>query len=212
MKRVILLAGLLLSAGAAGSAFADPFRFAVELQGGTASSTFGLSSAAFDVPVQNNSSVDGIISATLEYLLAHAGPLDLGLAARGSFALSGWNLGTPGVWNGSYYDYTDAVHLSTDWWALAAMVTLHIRLGQYVLLDGAVGYGPYGYGSVSYWDDYGYTAGPVVQSPGFFPGLAYSIDWSAGLSFRIFRFAALSLDVGMMGPDFVSGLGIVVPL
>jgi hypothetical protein len=212
MKRVILLAALVVTAGAAGSAFADPFRLSVELQGGTTSSRFGLSSVAFDVPVQDNSSLDGILSATLEYLFAHTGPLDLGLAARGSFGLSGWNLGAPGVWNGFSYDYYDNVHLSADWWALAALVTLHVRLGPSVLLDVAAGYGPYGYGGVSYWDDAGYTAGPVVQSAGFFPGLAYSIDWSAGLSFRIFRFAAVCLDVGMMGPDVVSGLGIVVPL
>jgi hypothetical protein len=81
-----------------------------------------------------------------------------------------------------------------------------------VTLDGALGYGPYGYANVSYWDDYGTTAGPVDQSSGYFPQTAWGLDWSAGLSFRMFRLLALSLDIGMMGPDFVSGIGFTFPL
>jgi hypothetical protein len=214
MKRSIILVTSLATALLAGalSAYADPFRATISLDYGSASSTFGLSSPNFTVPVQNNTSSDGILSGTLEYLAIRRGPLELGLAAKGAFAVSGWNLGSPGVYYGmGYYPY-DNVHITADWWALAALGTLHIHLGRWVTLDGAFGYGPYGYTNVNYWDDGGMVSGPVDQSQGPFPPTAWGIDWSAGLSFRLLWRAALSLDVGMLGPDFVTGLGITFPL
>ncbi|MGA2478369.1 MAG: hypothetical protein ABSG63_06415 [Spirochaetia bacterium] len=214
MKHPIIFAAALTTVALLGAlpVFADPWRASIGFEYGSASSTFGLSAPSFTVPVQNNSSSDGIISGSLEYLFARTGPVELGIAAKGSFAISSWNLGAPGVYDGpNYYPY-DNVHISADWWALAAMGTAHIHLGRWVTLDGALGYGPYGYANVSYWDDYGLVAGPVDQSSGYFPQTAWGLDWAAGLSFRMFRLLALSLDIGMMGPDFVSGVGFTFPL
>jgi hypothetical protein len=213
MKRSIIFAAVLaLAALATLPAYSDPWRASIGFEYGSASSTFGLVSPSFNVPVQKNSSSDGVLSGTLEYLLARSGPVELGLAAKGSFVISSWNLGYPGVTDGVYVYPYDGVHISTDWWALAAMATLHLHLGQWVTLDGAFGYGPFGYTNVSYWDDYGLVAGPVDQSSGYFPRSAWSIDWSAGATFRLLRFVALFLDVGMMGPDFVTGIGFTFPL
>jgi hypothetical protein len=213
MKRSIIFAALLALAGlAALPVYADPLRASIGFEYGSASSTFGLVSPSFSVPVQQNNSSDGILSGTLEYLFARSGPVELGVAVKGSLAVSGWNLGAPGVFYGpDYYPY-DNVHLSTTWWALAAMGTVHFHLGQLVTLDGAFGYGPYGYSNVTYWDDYALVQGPVDQSSGYFPRGAWGIDWSAGATFRLFRFVALFLDVGMMGPDFVAGFGFTFPL
>ncbi len=52
------------------------------------------------------------------------------------------------------------------------------------------------------------TSGPVSQESGFFPTSAWGFDCSTGLSFGFFRIASLGLDVGMMGPDFVTGLNV----
>lgn len=190
--------------------YSDRLRAGVSFEYGTTTSAFGLVSPVFfAVPYQSNTSADGVISGTLEYLFARRWPLDLGVAVKGSFALSGWNLGSPGVWDtqGNYY-YLDDVHISADWWAFAAMGMAHIHLGPFATVDGAIGYGPYGYFNVSYWDDAGVVTGPVTEGGGIFPQNAWSIDWSAGLSFGFFSLASLALEVGMMGPDFVAGLGV----
>jgi hypothetical protein len=213
MKRLIIFAAALaLAALGTLPAYSDPWRATIGLAYGSASSTFGLSSPFFAVPVQANSSSDGILSGTLEYIFARGGPLELGFAARGSLAASGWNLGSPGVFIGpDYYPY-DNINITTDWWALAVMGTVHVHLGRVVTLDGAFGYGPYGYGSVAYWDDAGFVAGPVDQSSGYFPRTAWSLDWSAGVTFRPFWFLGLSVEAGTMGPDFFTGIGFTFPL
>jgi hypothetical protein len=161
------------------------------------------------VPPQSNASSDGVVSGILEYVAVRGRPLSVGIAFKGSFAFSGWNLGSPGVTDGlgNYY-YPDDVHISADWWALGAFLTGHLRLGPFASLDGAVGYGPYGYFNVNYWDDAGVVYGPVSGGSGLFPQDAWSIDWSAGISFGFFPLVSLGLDVGMMGPDFVAGLGV----
>lgn len=190
--------------------YSDRLHGVVSFEYGTSSAAFGLSSPPyFTVPYQGNDSSDGVLSGTLEYIAARNWPLEIGLAIKGSFALSGWNLGSPGVTDSQgYYYYPDDVHISADWWALAAMGTAHVRLGPVLTLNGAVGYGPYGYLNVNYWDDAGVVAGPVLQGGGIFPQNAWSLDWSAGLSFGFFSILALDLDAGMMGPDFVAGLGL----
>jgi len=188
---------------------ADRLRLGFLFDYGTTSNAFGLSSPYFTVPYQNNVSSDGVISGNLEYLLIRRWPVDVGIALKGSIAFSGWNLGSPGVFDsvGNYY-YPDDVHISADWWALAAMAALHVHLGPFATIDGAFGYGPYGYFNVSYWDDANVATGPVTQGSGFFPQNAWSIDWATGLSFGFYRLVSLSVDVGMMGPDFVAGVGL----
>jgi hypothetical protein len=235
MKRTILTfvaaAVSLLFLGAA-PAFAQRLRAGVSFEYGTASSSFGLEAygapgglSYFSIPNQNNTSTDGVISADLEYIFARRRPLEVGFELKGSFGISGWNLGTPagslttdgfpGVYDtyGAYvtpgtYAAPDSVHISADWWALAAMVTGHLHLGPFVTLNGAVGYGPYSYFNVNYWDDLGLVSGPVSQSFGLFPSRAWSVDWSAGLGFGFFGLFSVDLDVGMMGPDFLTGLGV----
>jgi hypothetical protein len=187
-------------------AYAQQFQTGLAFEYGTTSSAFSLSSPYFTVPYQGNVSGDEVISADVEYLLARGLPLDVGVAFKGSFAFSEWDLGSPGVYDvyGNYY-YPDDILIGATWWALAALGTAHVHLGRFATLDGAVGYGPYGYLNVNYWDSAGLTAGPIVQGGGFFPPNAWSVDWSAGLSFGFFRRASLGLDLGMMGPDFVAG-------
>ncbi len=210
MKRsVFALFAALAAFLAASPGQAAGLRAGIGLEYGTASSAFGLTSPGFfSVPYQNNSSSDFVFSGDLEYLFVRRWPVNIGLEVKGSFAFSGWYLGTPGVYDtsGYYYPY-DGVHVSANWWALAALGTLHIHLGPAFTLDGAVGYGPYGYTNVSYYDDYGIVAGPVTQGGAVFPQSAWGLDWSAGLSFGI-DLLSFSLDAGMMGPDFVAGLGI----
>jgi len=186
----------------------DRLRGAVMLEYGTTSNAFGLSSPGFfNVPYQGNSSSDFVLSGRLEYIAVRRWPLDVGIAVKGAFAFSDWNLGAPGVTDtaGYYYPY-DQVHIGAEWWALAAMGTAHLHLGPIVTLDGAIGYGPYGYVNVSYYDDDGIVAGPVTQGSSIFPQNAWSLDWSAGFSFG-FYFVSFLIDAGMMGPDFVAGLG-----
>jgi len=93
---------------------ADRLRAGFEFDYGTALSAFGLSSPNFIVPYQNNVSSDGVISADLEFLFIRRWPVDVGVALKGSFAFSGWNLGSPGVYDstGTYYYYPDDVHIS----------------------------------------------------------------------------------------------------
>ncbi len=208
MRRWTFAAAAIASALLLGSlpAYAQRFRAGFSFEFGTTSSAFGLSAPSFYVPYQNNTSGDGVISGNLELLIGRAGPIDIGIAAKGSFGFSEWNLGSPGVYDGlGYYYYPDDVHISAGWWAVAPMATAHVHLGPFVTLDGAVGYGPYGYFNVNYWDDAGVTSGPVVQESDFFPSSAWGLDWSAGLSFGFFRLMSMGLDVGMMGPDFVAG-------
>jgi hypothetical protein len=193
-------------------AYTQRLRAGFSVEYGTATNAFGLSSASFAIPYQNNTSSDGVVSTDLEYLIARAGPIELGIALKGSFGFSSWNLGSPlfpGVSDGqgNYY-YPDNVHISADWWAVAPLATAHVHLGPFVTLDGGLGYGPYGYFNVTYWDDAGVTSGPVFQESGFFPASAWGFDWSAGLSFGFFRIVSLGLDVGMTGPDFVTGLNV----
>ncbi len=210
--------------------FAQRLRAGVSFEYGTASKAFGLDAPGapnggsyFSVPYQSNTSGDGVLSATLEYIFARRWPLEVGLQLKGSFAFSGWNLGTPagstttgsapGVYDtyGTYtggtpgYVFPDDIHVGAGWWALAGMLTAHVHLTPTVMLNGAVGYGPYGYFDVNYWDDLGLVTGPVS---GLFPASARSIDWSAGIGFGFLSLVSLDLDVGMMGPDFVAGLGV----
>lgn len=194
-------------------AAAQDARAGFDFQYGTTTSAFGLSSAAFTVPYQDNTAADGVLSGDVEYLLVQRPRLDLGVAFEGTIAISGWDLGSPGVTDsvGNYY-YPDDVHISADWWALAAAATLHVHLGPFITLDGSVGYGPYGYFNVGYWDDAGVTAGPVSQSSGVFPKDAWALVWSAGVSFGFWDQIALGVDVGMRGPDLVTGLGLSFPL
>jgi len=181
---------------------------------GTTSSSFGLSSPPyFTVPYQYNTSEDGIISGYLEGLITPHRQLELGIAIKGSLAFSQWNLGSPGVYDGmGFYYYPDDIHIGANWWAAAVMATAHLHIGRFMAIDGAVGYGPYGYFNVSYQDDAGVVSGPVIQGSGAFPSRVWGIDWSAGLSFGFIRWASVSLDVGMMGPDFVGGFGMSFPL
>ena len=216
MKRlpIAFLASLAVVSLGAAPGYADRLRTAFVADYGTATSTFGLTSASFDVPVQVNASNDLILSGILEYLPVRRWPIEVGLAFKGSLAFSGWNLGAPpsGVTDSTGYTwYSDQIHVSGEWWALAAMGTLHIRMGPFVTLDGALGYGPYGYFNMNYWDDYGFVAGPV-QASSIFPQNAWGIDWSAGFSFGFFPLASLLVDVGMMGPDFIAGLGVAFSL
>jgi len=211
MKRWIVplaAASLALLVGST-AAYGDRLRAGFAFEYGTTSSAFGLVSPAFSVPYQSNTSSDGIFSGILEYVVARGRPLSVGIAFKGSFAVSGWNLGSPGVTDslGTSY-YPDDVHISADWWALGAFLTGHLRLGPFASIDGAVGYGPYGYLNVSYWDDAGVVSGPVSGGDGLFPQHAWSIDWSAGMSFGFFPFASLGFNVGMMGPDFVAGVAL----
>ena len=210
----ITFAAVVGAALAAGPpAAAQQIRAGVDIQYGTATSAFGLSSAAFTVPYQENASADGVLSGTVEYLLVRGFRVDVGVALRGSAAFSGWDLGSPGVTDSQGYTYyPDDVHISADWWALAAGAVLHVHLGRLVTLDGAIGYGPYGYFNVGYWDDAGVTAGPVTPGSGVFPPDAWAVDWLIGASFGIFDRIALDADVGMRGPDLVTGLGVNFPL
>ena len=181
---------------------------------GTTSSSFGLSSPPyFIVPYQHNTSEDGIISAYLEGLITPRRQLELGIALKGSLAFSQWNLGSPGVSDGmGFYYYPDDIRIGANWWAAAVLATAHLRLGQFMTINGAVGYGPYGYFNLSYQDDAGVVSGPVSQGSGAFPSRVWGIDWSAGLSFGFFRRVSVDLDVGMTGPDFVGGFGVSFPL
>ena len=194
-------------------AFCDRLWVTIAAEYGTASSTFGLVAPSFAVPVQNNSSADVILSAAVEYRAVRRWPLELGFAAKGSIALSSWNLGAPSVTDslGYYYPY-DEIHIATDWWALAAIGTGHLHLGPSVTWDVAVGYGPYGYTNANYFDDDGIASGPVIGGSSVFPQNAWSIDWSTGLSIGFMGPAALQFDVGNMGPDFVAGLGVIFPI
>ncbi len=206
LTSIIGLMGLL--AGVA-PGYPAGLRAGIDFEYGTASNTFGLTSPGFfSVPAQGNASSDFVLSGDIEYLAVRRWPLDVGIEVKGSFAFSSWDLGMPGVsdTSGSYYPY-DGVHIGAEWWALAVMGTLHLHLAPAFTLDGAVGYGPYGYTNVTYWDDYGIVAGPVTQAESVFPPNAWGLDWSAGLSFGI-DLLSLSLETGMMGPDFVAGLGI----
>jgi len=215
---VVFAALAALFLGAVIPGYADRLRGAITAEYGTTSSTFGLDATPyFSVPTQVNSASDFILSGILEYLPVRRWPLELGLAIKGSLASTSWNLGAPpgGVYDSAPppgYDLGDQIHIRGGWWALAAMGTAHVRLGPFVTLDGAFGYGPYGYFDVNYWDDYGLVTGPVVQGSAAFPQNAWGIDWSAGLSFGFFPIVSLVLDVGMMGPDFVSGLGVAFSL
>ncbi len=233
--RVAFAAAAVLLLGAV-PVFAQRLRGGISFEYGTASNAFGLDAPGapnggsyFSVPYQNNTSQDVVISGDLEYILARRRPLEIGLQLKGSFAFSGWDLGTPagsadtgnapGVYDtyGTYgppgaYVSPDNIHISADWWALAGMLTAHLHLSPFVMLNGAVGYGPYGYLNVNYWDDLSLVTGPIPQGPGFFPTNGWSIDWSAGVGFLFFDIASLDLDVGMMGPDFVAGLGVGFPL
>jgi hypothetical protein len=193
--------------------FADGLRMGFAFDYGTTTSAFGLSAPPyFTVPYQYNTAADGIISGDLEYLVTPAWPLEVGISFKGSFAFSGWDLGSPGVYDslGNYY-YPDDVRIGANWWALAAMATAHLHLGRFVTFDGAVGYGPYSYFNVSYQDDAGVVYGPVSQS-GLFPQGVWNLDWSAGLSLGFFRGVTLGADVGMMGPDFIAGVNVSFPL
>ena len=183
-------------------------RAGFSLEYGTTSSAFGLSSPGFfNVPYQANSSSDFVLSGRLEWLAVRRWPLEVGVEAKGAFAFSDWNLGAPGVTDTSgYYHPYDQVHIGAEWWALAAMGTAHLHLGPIVTLDAAVGYGPYGYVNVNYYDDEGIVAGPVTQGSSVFPQNAWSLDWTAGFSFG-FYILSFVIDAGMMGPDFVAGLG-----
>ena len=150
--------------------YAQRVRAGFEFDYGTTTSAFGLSSPYFTVPYQNNTSGDGVISGNLEYLFARRWPLDVGIAFKGSFGFSGWDLGSPGVTDAyGYYYYPDDVHVSADWWALAAMATAHVHLGPFATIDGAVGYGPYGYFNVSYWDDAGAVSVRFPRDRASFP-------------------------------------------
>ena len=193
--------------------YADGLRAGFNFEYGTASGTFGLSSAYFTVPAQYNTSTDGVFSGDLEYLVTPRRTLEVGIAIKGSFAFSAWDLGSPGVYDsvGNYY-YPDDIRVAADWWALAALATAHLHLGRFVALDGAIGYGPYGYFDVNYQDDYGVLYGPVSQGAAAFPPEAWNLDWSAGLSLRFLPGAALAVEVGMTGPDLVAGIGVSFPL
>jgi|GEM_PF-3135044 len=181
---------------------------------GTTSSAFSLSSPPyFTVPNQNNMSEDGIISGYLEGLITPHRQLEMGIALKGSLAFSQWDLGSPGVYDGmNFYYYPDDIRISANWWAAALLATAHLHLGRFMAIDGAVGYGPYGYFNVSYQDDAGVVSGPVPQDSSAFPSRVWGIDWSAGLSFGFIRWVSVDLDVGMMGPDFVGGFGVSFPI
>jgi hypothetical protein len=190
-----------------------PVLATVAVDYGSASSTFGLVAPSFSVPPQNNSSADVILSGIVEYRIVHRWPFEFGVAAKGSIAISSWDLGSPGVTDslGNYYP-NDEVHIEAEWWALAAMGTAHVHLGPIVTLDAAVGYGPFGYMNTNYYDDDGVASGPVIGNSSVFPQNAWSIDWSTGLSLNSMGFAGVELDIGMMGPDFVAGLGVIFPI
>ncbi len=149
----------------------------------------------------------------VEYRAIRRWPFELGIAAKGSVAISSWDLGAPGVTDGmgNYYP-NDEVYIEALWWAFAAMGTAHIHFGPFVTFDAAVGYGPFGYMNANYYDDDGIASGPVVGDSSVFPQNAWSIDWSTGLSFNFMGFAGLQFDVGQMGPDFVAGLGVIIPI
>ena len=191
-----------------------PVWASIAIEYGTASSTFGLAAPpSFSVPVQNNSSADVILSGSVEYRAIRRWPLELGFAAKGSIAISSWDLGAPGVTDSmGYYYPDDEVHIDTAWWALAAMAIAHIHLGPFVTWDAAVGYGPFGYLNANYYDDDGIISGPVIGGSSVFPQNAWSINWSTGFSLNYMGFAGFQLDVGMMGPDFVAGLGVIFPI
>jgi hypothetical protein len=181
---------------------------------GTTSSAFGLSSPPyFMVPYQNNSAEDGILSAYLEGLLLPRRQLELGIALKGSLGFSQWDLGSPGVSDSmGFYYYPDDIRIGANWWAAALQATAHLHVGRFMTINGAVGYGPYGYFNVSYQDDLGVVSGPVSQDPRAFPSRVWGIDWSAGLSFGFLRLVSIDLDVGMMGPDLIGGFGVSFPL
>jgi hypothetical protein len=211
-KKLILvaLASVVVFLLGALPAFCGRLLATIAVEYGTTSRTFGLSAPSFTVPSQNNSSADVILSAAVEYRAIRRWPLELGIAAKGSIALSSWDLGAPGVTDSMGYSYPDdEVHIQAEWWALAAMGTVHLHLGQFVTCDAAVGYGPFGYMNANYYDDDGIISGPVIAGSSVFPQNAWSIDWSTGLSFNFMGFAGLQLDVGQMGPDFVAGLGVI---
>ena len=180
---------------------------------GSTSSAFGLSSPPyFTVPYQNNSSEDGVISGYLEGLIFPRRQLELGIALKGSLAFSQWDLGSPGVYdNFGFSYYPDDIRIGANWWAAAILATAHLHVGRFMTINGAVGYGPYGYFNVSYQDDAGVVTGPVSQDSSVFPSRSWGIDWSAGVSFGFFRLVSVDLDVGMMGPDLVGGFGVSFP-
>ena len=211
MRRRFLTAAAIVSALVLGAlpGYAQRLRAGLSVDYGTTTNAFGLSSIAFTVPYQNNTSSDVVVSGDVEYLLARAGPIDLGITLKGSLGFSTWNLGSPGVTDSqNNYYYPDDIHIDAEWWAAAALATAHVHLGPFATLDGAFGYGPYSYFNVNYWDDDGVTAGPVSQESDFFPTSAWGLDWSAGLSFGFFRIASMGLHVGVMGPDFVTGINV----
>jgi hypothetical protein len=181
---------------------------------GTTSSSFGLSSPPyFTVPYQYNTSEDAIFSGYLEGSITPHRQLELGIALKGSLAFSQWDLGSPGVYDSmGYYYYPDDIRIGANWWAAALLATAHLHVGRFMTINGAVGYGPYGYFNVNYQDDAGVVYGPVSGDPSAFPSRVWGIDWSAGLSFGFLRLVSVDLDVGMMGPDFVGGFGLSFPL
>jgi hypothetical protein len=139
------------------------------------------------------------------------GPFELGLAAKGAFGLSSWNLGVPplGVFDSAGYQHLyDQVHIGADWWALAAMGTMHLHLGRFLTWDAAIGYGPYGYFDLTYYDDDGVVSGPLSGGSSVFPPNSWSIDWSTGFTLVYWRRVGFLLSIGSMGPDFVTGLGV----
>lgn len=181
-----------------------------DLSYGSASSTFGLENPYFVVPVQGNTSADLIFSTSLEYDLVQRVPFALGLAVKGAFGLSSWNLGVPplGVTVGSFYYPYDQIHVGADWWGLAGMGTMHILLGRFLTWDVAVGYGPYGYFDVGYYDDVGAVSGPLSGGSSVFPSNSWSIDWSTGFSVVYWRRVGFFVSIGSMGPDFITSLGV----
>ena len=208
-RRVLGFVATLAALVAASHASAAGLRGGIDMEYGTASNSFGLlSSGFFSVPPQNNVSNDFVLSGDLEVLLVRRWPVEIGVEAKGSVAFSDWYLGTTTVYDsfGNPNPY-DGIHVNSEWWALAALGTLHVHLGPVLILDGSIGYGPYGYGNVSYYDDYGIVAGPVAQSDSIFPPTAWGLDWSAGLSARFF-IVSVGVEAGMTGPDFVTGLNI----
>jgi len=210
MKRLVpCLVAMLAAMVAASHGFAAGLRAGIDMEYGTTSSSFGLDSFPFfSIPPQNNVSNDFVLSGDLELLVVRRWPVEIGVEARGSFAFSDWFLGTTTVYDslGNPNPY-DGIHVNSEWWALAGLGTLHVHLGPALVLDGAFGYGPYGYTNVSYYDDYGIVAGPVTQGDSIFPPNAWGLDWSAGLSVRLFL-VSVGVEAGMTGPDFVAGLGI----
>ena len=54
-----------------------------------------------------------------------------------------------------YYYYPDDIRIGANWWAAALLATAHLHVGRLMTINGAVGYGPFGYFNVNYQDDAG---------------------------------------------------------